>query len=59
MGYAVVLDKLVNTGEDSELVFRPLSSVPQTEMYVIWRKYQTFTPIADLLLQQELTARFC
>ena len=58
MGYAVVLDKLVNTGEDSELVFRPLSSVPQTEMYVIWRKYQTFTPIADLLLQ-ELTARFC
>ena len=58
MGYAVVLDKLVNTGEDSELVFRPLSSVPQTEMYVIWRKYQTFTPIADLLLQ-ELTARLC
>ncbi len=58
MGYAVVLDKLVNTGEGSELVFRPLSSVPQTEMYVIWRKYQTFTPIADLLLQ-ELTARFC
>lgn len=58
MGYAVVLDKLVKTGEDSELVFRPLSSVPQTEMYVIWRKYQTFTPIADLLLQ-ELTARLC
>ncbi len=58
MGYAVVLDKLVNTGEDSELVFRPLSGVPQTEMNVIWRKYQTFTPIAELLLQ-ELTARLC
>ena len=52
MGYAVVLDKLVNTGEDSDLTFIPLSGVPQTEMYVIWRKYQTFTPIAELLLQE-------
>ena len=52
MGYAVVLDKLVNTGEESDLTFIPLSGVPQTEMYVIWRKYQTFTPIADLLLQE-------
>ena len=52
MGYAIVLDKLVNTGDDSELVFIPLSGVPQTEMFVIWRKYQTFTPIADLLVQE-------
>ena len=58
MGYAVVLDKLVNTGEESDLTFIPLSGVPQTEMYVIWRKYQTFTPIANLLLQ-ELKTRLC
>ena len=58
MGYAVVLDKLVNTGEESDLTFIPLSGVPQTEMYVIWRKYQTFTPIAYLLLQ-ELKTRLC
>ena len=58
MGYAVVLDKLVNTGEESDLAFIPLSGVPQTEMYVIWRKYQTFTPIANLLLQ-ELKTRLC
>lgn len=58
MGYAVVLDKLVNTGEESDLIFVPLSGVPQTEMYVIWRKYQTFTPIANLLLQ-ELKTRLC
>ena len=58
MGYAIVLDKLVNTGEDSDLTFIPLSGVPQTEMYVIWRKYQTFTPIAYLLLQ-ELKTRLC
>ena len=58
MGYAVVLDKLVNTGEESDLTFIPLSGVPQAEMYVIWRKYQTFTPIAHLLLQ-ELKTRLC
>ena len=58
MGYAVVLDKLVNTGEESDLTFIPLSGVPQAEMYVIWRKYQTFTPIANLLLQ-ELKTRLC
>ena len=58
MGYAVVLDKLVNTGENSDLTFIPLSGVPQTEMYVIWRKYQTYTPIANLLLQ-ELKTRLC
>ena len=52
------LDKLVNTGEESDLTFIPLSGVPQTQMYVIWRKYQTFTPIANLLLQ-ELKTRLC
>ena len=57
MGYAVVLDRLVNTGSDSELVFCPLSGVPPTDMYMIWRKHQTFTPVAELLVQ-ELRARF-
>ena len=52
MGYAVILDKLVSTGDDSDLIFRPLSGVPQTEMYVIWRKYQTFTPVAKLLMEE-------
>lgn len=56
MGYAVILDKLVSTGDDSDLIFKPLSGVPQTEMYVIWRKYQTFTPVAKLLME-ELKAR--
>ena len=52
IGYAVVLDNLVNTGDDSGLLFKPLSGAPQTELYVIWRKYQTFTPIADLLIRE-------
>ena len=57
MGYALMLDNLVNTGERSEIVFRPLPDVPSAEMYIIWRKYQVFTPIAKLLLN-ELQSRF-
>ena len=57
MGYGIVLDKLVDTGPESDLIFRPLTDVPQTDIFVIWRKYQTFTPIAELLLQ-ELQNRF-
>lgn len=51
IGYAMMLDKLVQTGEDSELVFRPLLDVPKAEMYIIWRKYQTFTPVSQLLVK--------
>ncbi len=57
MGYALMLDKLVHTGEGSDIIFRPLTNVPKVEMYVIWRKYQVFTPIAKLLLN-ELQSRF-
>ena len=52
IGYAVMLDKLVHTGEGSDIVFRPLENVPKAEMYIIWRKFQTFTPIADLLIKE-------
>lgn len=52
IGYAVMLDKLVYTGEGSDLVFRPLKDVPKAEMYIIWRKAQTFTPVAKLLIER-------
>ena len=51
VGYAVMLDKLVHTDENSELVFRPLLDVPKSEMFVIWRKNQTFTPVSELLVK--------
>lgn len=57
MGYAMMLDNLVHTGEGSDIIFRPLTDVPKAEMYVIWRKYQVFTPIAELLLN-ELQSHF-
>ena len=45
-------DKLADTGADSELCFRPLTPPLETKMYVIWKKYQVFTPIAELLLNE-------
>jgi len=52
IGYAVVLDRLIDTGESSELTFRPLSDAPGAGMYVIWRKHQTFTPVSRLLIEE-------
>lgn len=52
LGYTLGFDKLVNIGSDSELCFRPLEPVLTTPMYLIWKKYQVFTPVASLLLQE-------
>lgn len=51
VGYAMMLDKLVRTDEESGLVFRPLTDVEKARTYIIWRKYQTFTPVSELLLK--------
>ena len=52
LGYAISYDKLANTGKDSDLTFIPLSGVPVSEMKIIWKKQQVFTPIASLLLEE-------
>ena len=52
LGVMLSFDKLANTGADSELCFRPLTPPLETKMYVIWKKYQVFTPIAELLLDE-------
>ena len=52
IGYALMLDNLVHTGMGSDIVFRPLTDVPKVEMYVIWRKNNAFSPIAELLLDE-------
>lgn len=52
LGIALTFDRLVDTGYDSELCFRPVTPALHTKMYVIWKKYQIFTPIAELLLNE-------
>ena len=42
---------LIDTAPGSGLVFRPLTPKLETPMYLIWKKYQVFTPVASLLLE--------
>lgn len=56
LGYMLSFDQLVDTGADSLLCFRPLEPRLETKMFVIWKKYQVFSPIAGLLLDQLKTA---
>ena len=57
MGYAVTLDKLVNTSGDKDLCFRPLSPKLESGLDIVWKKYQVFSPAAKLFLDR-LQARF-
>lgn len=52
LGYQLSFEHLVNTTPESGLEFRPLSPRLETKLFLIWNKYQTFTPIADKFLSQ-------
>lgn len=51
-GYLFSFNHLVDTGENSALCFRPLYPPLKTKMYVVWKKYQMFSPAAELLLEE-------
>lgn len=52
LGYPIGFDGLVNTGADSDLCFIPLEPELLSPMHIIWKKYQVFTPVARLLLDE-------
>lgn len=52
IGYLLSFDKLANTSRESELCFRPLSPRLETHLYLIWKRYQVFSPAAELLLDK-------
>lgn len=52
LGYALCLDKLVHTGSDSLLCFRPLSPQLPAKVYLIWKKQQLFSKAATLFLSE-------
>ena len=52
LGYTIGFQNLVDTGADSELCVRPLEPPLASPMYLIWKKYQVFTPVASLLLEE-------
>ena len=52
LGILLTLNNLIDTSAGSGLVFRPLSPPLEMKMYLIWNKYQSFTPIAERFLKQ-------
>lgn len=52
LGYAMCLDKLINTAGDSHLCFRPLNPQIEAPVYLAWKKNQVFTKAAKAFLQQ-------
>ncbi len=52
LGILLTFEHLIDCSEESDLVFRPLSPKQETKLYLIWSKYQTFTPIAGKFLEQ-------
>ncbi len=52
LGYLLTFDRLVDTSDTSGLVFRPLTPKVETNLYIVWNRYQTFTPIAERFLEQ-------
>ena len=57
LGYAVTIDKIANTSENSSLCFRPLEPKLESGLNIIWKKYQVFSPAAELFLER-LRERF-
>lgn len=49
-GYALTLDKLINTSGSSNLCFRPLNPVLDVKLDLVWKKYQVFSKAAEQFL---------
>lgn len=52
LGYVLTFDRLLDTSPGSGLAFRPLDPRLETKLYLVWKKYQTFSPIAERFLTQ-------
>ncbi len=52
IGYAVTIDKLTNTTESSNLCFLPLKPKLESGLNIIWKKYQVFSPAAELFWEK-------
>lgn len=52
LGYALTLDKLVNTTGDCTLCFRPLKPRLEVGLDLVWKKYQVFSKATSKFLEQ-------
>ncbi len=52
VGHLVTLDGLVNTSEHSNLCFRFLEPRLEAGLNIVWKKFQVFSPAAEVFLQK-------
>ncbi|MFD1416047.1 LysR family transcriptional regulator [Oceanobacillus jeddahense] len=52
LGYALCIDKLINTSGDSTLCFKPLNPQLTANLNIIWKKHQVFSSAARKFLEQ-------
>ena len=50
LGCLLAFDRLVDTGPDSPLCFRPLTPPLHSRLFFVWKKYAMFSPAAAVLL---------
>lgn len=51
IGYAITLDKIVNTSGESNLCFKPLEPRLESGLNLVWKKHQVFSAASDLFFQ--------
>ena len=54
LGLMLAFEHLISASEQSGLAFRPLEPKLENKLYLIWKKYQVFSPIAQRLLEEFL-----
>ena len=52
LGYAIGLDKLINTSGNSKLCFRTLSPKREAGMHIVWKKYQVFSKASEKFIEK-------
>ncbi len=52
LGYAIGLDKIINTSGNSALCFRPLSPKREEGMSIVWKKYQIFSKASEKFMEK-------
>lgn len=52
MGYAITLDKLINTSGKSNLCFKPLNPKLEIGLSIVWKKYQIFSKASEKFLEK-------
>ncbi|MFC0560880.1 LysR family transcriptional regulator [Halalkalibacter alkalisediminis] len=51
IGYAIALDKIVNTSSDSNICFRPLEPRLESGLNIVWKKHHSLSAAAELFLR--------